>query len=295
MAREYPVRTTLPPPLPRGRLLDTIPSLAGVGDLPRWASGGVTWNPWPCRGLVTLAQGDMCDVEDLVDAGYECLPGVVQTPFTVIDSYNAKTLSGWDGPGDIGEQVGDFLRERGDLMQSWAFARELAHGTAGSTLSLSNTAHAPEGYPFGAAVPVKRGMAILADELGRTLFGGRGIIHMPPSVVEFAGVKEPDSGTLETVLGHRVVADAGYVDMPAPTGDPDADPPVAGGTDAAAGEAWIYASGPVAYAATRMDLIGSAPNEFVDIRTNSIQQWLMGHGLLVFDPCPVAAVLVTLG
>lgn len=283
MAQEAPVRTELAEPLTRGRFTSVAQDLLvyGDGSIPRWAAQGVTWNPWPCRGLLQIGPNDLCaaNPEDYTDWGYLCEPAVTQEAFKIVDVFGKQALSGWVGPTSIGDQIEDFISARFNLMKSYYIAREFAMGTQ-MTRTLRNMASAPTGHAFGAGVPVKRAIAELADELARRLKGGKGVIHMPPSAVEFAGVKEEDEEVFRTVHGHLVIADAGYVDMREPTG---------GGATAADAEAWIYATGPVYYATTQPQLLSGT-----DISRNRQRSFIEANAVAITDPCAVTAVLATL-
>lgn len=69
--------------------------------------------------------------------------------------------------------------------------------------------------------------------------GQAGVIHSTPQVVSYLGFNtlRDDRGVLRTAAGTPVVSGHGYNDAPAPTG----------GGAAAAGQSWIYATGPVLY------------------------------------------------
>lgn len=283
---KVPVETTLAVPVPRGRLIDAASELpqAGPGDTGLKWLGGVTWNPHPCRALLTTAI-DPCSPASLESTPNDCEAVVTQLAFQFYEVLRGSVLE-YDRAA-----LEAMLDERGDLLSSWALAMELAGANAsGSGYSLKTKAHAPALRAFGtAAVPVREGLAYLVDDLGRTLRGGKGVIHMPPGIAEFANgdqiLEQGDSG-LRTKLGHDVVADAGYVDMPAPTGE----------AASAAGAEWVYASGPVWYRMSARDFVfngDGADNQAFDMVQDRLTQILSRKAILVFDPCPVTAILVS--
>lgn len=279
--------------LPRGLLLDNISELplppALNGDAPndsdhlRWLDG-VTWEPTSCDPL-QIGGVAACDNDaTLVDAERECESAVTQEAFVIYDALRGSTLET-----EI-ELIDERLTERLTYMTSYSFARELLTAFGSTGLSLANQAHAPQTQAFtDAAVSVRRALALLTEDLGNTLRGGRGIIHMGPAAFGEA----VDTGSLlwvdgqwQTPIGHVVVADAGYHNAPPPTG----------GTAATLGtQEWIYASGPVMYRMSDPDLLGANGSERIDRARNTLHRWLTMYGILVFDPCPVTAVRATVG
>ena len=281
------VRTPYPRPLPRGRLLDIIARLT-VGDMlvagseagyaERWLAG-LGWEPNECSRLLT-DNVVVCGTNDFPDlSNVECQDPIDQTPFALYDVFNGSTLEYRI------EEIDSILRERYELIRSAAFARELVGGAASGGRSLSSTAHLTAGGATATSVEVA--LYHLENDLGETMNGGQGLIHLPPgllhSFVTQGGLQLVD-GQWQTPTGHRVVADAGYVGAPEPSG----------GSAASATQAWVYASGPVRWAATD-DFLGDNGSEYTSITRNQIQRILAGYGILVFDPCPVTAVLVTIG
>lgn len=92
----------------------------------------------------------------------------------------------------------------------------------------------------GAAVPVVTAIGYLEDAIGATAQDG--FLHVTPAVAAVLGYERlrDDRGVLRTVRGTAVIVGDGYVGgRPAPDGTP--------ATAAAAGQAWIYATGPVMY------------------------------------------------
>jgi len=286
---EVPITLPIATPLPR-RLLDVMPTifnepsvdpesgLAGESGEYRWLYG-VKWQPWPCRGLQTGS----VDVDNGTLMGYTVYtdsPWVSQKPFTIADAMRGEILEkGLDG-------FDSFLADRFRNMVSAAFATELITGTASTGWGFADVAHAPTQRAFGtAATPIWSALAILENDLGSTLKGGQGYLHMTPGLLAQACATydlELVDGQWKTPLGNIVVADAGYVSTPQPNGQ---------GAGSASTD-WVYASGPVHWASTEMQLIG-AGSELADLTRNSVARYVAGYGILVFDFCPVAAVLAS--
>ncbi len=268
------VPTLTPAPLPRGRLLDLIPTISTDA---RWMDG-VSWAPWPSRNVLASSV-DTCNPAPSTDIDrYGCTPYVDQQSFRLYDALTGGAIEFTAG------ELKGLLSDRFALITSYAFAKELLSGAASGGNSLSQAAHAPTGLAFGsAATPISNALAVFEAELARTLFGGRGLIHMPPSMMILAQeylVRDGDRWT--TPSGHLVVFDGGYGDAPQPSGE------VASG----AGEEWLYASGPVAYEATNPRFVGGDDDSF-DFERNLYEIYMDSYGLLQFDADPVTAVLTS--
>jgi hypothetical protein len=264
-------------------LLGAAVPLEGVDGQNRWM-GGVQWQPKSTRAISTSAV-DVCNPADFVNPGYACEPinatTTTQAAFQVYDALNASHVDSL--PTDLEELLDDRWR----VMISAAFAKELVGGAASGGTNLAARAHAPVQRAFGAAaLTVAQGIAVLEDDLARTLFNGEGVIHMPPGILSIAYAQQivdnEIDGVWRTPNGHRVVADAGYVDMKEPSGQ----------AASALMTEWIYASGPIGVAATEPEFLGFSANEMSDMTRNKMVRWKNAYGVLVFDPAPVTAVLV---
>lgn len=283
---EFVVRLPLPGTHSR-RLLDVIKRIPGTdtpegqaaGNNMRWLNG-VKFEPWPCRKLQAIASAD-CSEETLAAITAVCEPAITQKTFQIIDALKASTLE-WTV-----EMLDAYLGLRAQTMMSSVFASELISGTASTGYSLSGSAHAPDDIAFGAAAkPVWEVLAALESELADSIPNQQGLIHMPPGLMSTAvtsyGLSPNANGVFETVNGNLVVSDSGYYQPKQPTGQPAP----SAGTD------WIYASGPVFYQATDFMGLGIG-SETYNFSRNTINRWISGYGILVFDPCPVTAALAT--
>jgi len=276
----------LGPRQPR-RLLDIaspLPTQEGVNPL-RWLDG-VTFEPWPCRSLQVDSE-IVCDDGSFAVVPSECVPWVTQTPFRIIDAMKGSLLD---------YQLSDvqlILSVRYEQMVSAAVARELLGGTGSSGMSLSSEAHAPNGAAFGvAATPVWNALAILEEEIAENLQGGVGIIHLSPGLLAQAvtsyGLSVNVNGMWETPAGNVLVSDAGYLNPTQPTGQ----------ASSSAATDWVYASGPVWFATTAPGFVGVGAETLngtlaTPWNRNTFAQFLAGYAILVFDPCPVTAVLAS--
>lgn len=277
------VELPLGPVQPR-RFLDVVGEIPGAfdGAAARFING-LRWRAWPCRELTLSQTNDPCTTDDLGDIAEDlrtdspdgCEDWLHQGSFRVEDAIINNVLDDIDM-----SQSRDRMLTRWDRQISAAFAAELISGAASGGLSLSNTATAPESWAFGAAIALKSALSHLEDEIARRLQGGAGYIHVPPGLLaRVVGLTNAslDGDSYRTATGNFLWSDAGYVDAVAPTG----------GSGPADGEAWLYASGPVFAARTDVKVL-----ESIDITDDEFMLRDFGHGIILFDPCPVTAVLV---
>lgn len=276
-------------PLPRGRLLDIIQKFDMGGQPVGRFLGGVTWTPNLCQGLLTTDANDGCTLIPFGDVHasndrYDCEPVVAQYPFHVYDALRGSTLE------YTAEELGEEVTRRLPTLLSAAFASELLSSSAGgaNALALSKSAHAPTDGGYTARANILSAIFALETELAKTLYGAQGMIHMPPGMLIHAvaggGFILNSQGQYETPLGNLIVADAGYVDAPAPTGQ----------SASSTGTEWVYASGPVRYQMTEPGPVDDGDaNSMFTMSRNRLTRFFETYGILVFDPCPVTAVLAT--
>lgn len=261
-----------PSPLPRGMLLDIIPEWDANGV--RWFADGVTWEPFD-YGTLRRTSVNACSPATHGASLRECLDYVTALPFALEDAYATSMMNAADGDGGG-------MAARWELLRSAAFATELITGSASGGRSLSSDATAPTGVPFGSpATTALNALSVMESHFAEVMQGGRGYIHVSPALLPLLVDRLIQVGDhWETPTGHVVVADAGYVDAAAPDGE----------AASAAGEDWIYGSGPVRWQ-YREGIGGGEP--YVDITTNDVSMYLTGYGILLFEPEPVTAILVS--
>jgi hypothetical protein len=276
---EVEVKIPTPATRPVGLLTQTaqrIPndqlSVAGVNRI----GAGVSFVPWGCDPLTGVA-AELCDDQDRPVGS---LPEwLTQPSFTVVDGLSCSTLWGVDDMLD--ERVLSRLRTR----VSSVFGRELIDGALSGGISLASQAVVLS----ATAGSVQQQLYHLEGFLADTLRGEQGMIHVPPEIlhllVNTAGFMITD-GVVLTPTGHIVVADAGYSTF---IGDISPN-----GQSAGPGEFWIYASGPVLWAATDPTLVAGRDHTTIDTTRNARERLGELLGLVLFDPCSVAAVKVDL-
>lgn len=267
---------------PRGLLLPAINTFDGAreGNANGWLDG-VAFLPRLCSPTNIVALDPCANNFIELPAVSNCQPWVTQYPFNMVDTLSGKATS------FTGSDLGQLLEQREEEMRSWAFAKALIGPIiTANTHTLSTDAHNPS-TPFGAAISLTRAIAVLERDLANSLHGAQGYIHVPPSIlhqIHAAGWLDLDGDVWRLPSGTIVVSDAGYEGAPPPTG---------GGATATQFEAWLYASGPIEYQYFSWGLVGDNPNQYTNIRTNALERFMQSMGILIFDPCPVTAVLAT--
>ncbi len=270
------------PLLDRGLLLDQIPQFDMSVDVSeRWLNEGVTWQPRICgrdmettRVLATACEDDFFEDDPI----RECNAFETQAAFTIKDRLKGTNL-------DLNpEELVGLLADRFAEMTSWIFADVLTSIVAGMN-TLPSAASAPAGIAFGsAATPLYSTLGVIEAEFGERMYGRSGFIHLTPGLlanaIENYGVEWRD-GRYRTPVGNVVVVDPGFYNADAPTGQ----------AAAAATEEWVYASGQIAYQTSDLDLQEARQRPGAD--HNTITAFAQAHGILVFDSCPVTAVLTS--
>lgn len=130
----------------------------------------------------------------------------------------------------------------------------------------------------GTAVDVATGLGLLEEGLANC-YNGQGVIHVPTRVIptlDMHGIIRIVDDHLETLRGNLVAIGGGY---------PGTSP---AGASAAAGEAWIYATGAVFLLRGDVRIQPTTPDSF-DRSTNTVQQIAERTYVLGWDCCHVAA------
>lgn len=195
---------------------------AGAGTYQVYVSGGngyavtttVTITPGTATGPFTGNAGQ----RGAAKVGVDGIPVVSSNEFAVYNLQTCRPVGQWDDAKDRAER--SLLLGEGRVVEAqfaaWAFP-----------LAVDLT-------PAGAAVDIADGLAILEQYAGLH-YGGVPIIHMSRSAATMLvsrNVIDSDSGRLETELGSRVAAGAGYNGTPGPSAP-------------AAGAQWLVATGMV--------------------------------------------------
>lgn len=138
--------------------------------------------------------------------------------------------------------------------------------------------------PASGAVSVAQGVAALEGWLGEN-YGGIGVLHVPAGAAALLGccqVVHLDGGSARTLMGNCVVLGSGYSIN---VGPPDCLP-------AEAGEAWLYATGPVRVRREGVFTVPTRDAESVRVTTND--RFVLAERTFVVELacCQAAAIRV---
>ncbi len=276
----------VPAPSPRtsALLFDVASEIDMAREGADRTAAGAAWQPWPD---ITPTH-DEAECDTLYEKDTRGLPAeVTQRGFLIWDQiekgaggFDLSLLARMAGLG-IDPMAG------GEAFVSAQFAIELESGSSANAIDLIGSA----AVVAATAVSIRVGFARLETYLATTSAkrGMAGVFHLTPGVFVLAAADDlvrPSVDGWRTATGHRVVADAGHTGVTAPT---------AGGSDASADEAWIYATGDVWYSQTRVfgvDAATDADGGAVYVARNQHRPQVERYGLVGFDPNTVAAALV---
>jgi hypothetical protein len=230
--------------------------------------------------IVNESTGAVTNVEEGKSDAINPYPDVeVQRPFKLVDALKCSSFSM-----DLAEMDARLLN-RMAVQTSKMLTEELITGWASGGMSFVDSATvltAPTFFLLNENVTAVA--AILEQHLADTLHGAEGIVYVPPAFLAsaiYAGWVHFHENEFMTATGHRVVADAGHSGLLGPTAP-------------APGEFWFYASGPVQYHVTDPMLLGDTLDQMFDREINLLERISEAMGIVVFDPCTVAAVKLDL-
>lgn len=238
---------------------------------------------WLAGGHVYSYPTDLATAHDPCDEGTFRLKPEGNTPEQpIFGSYELAlpiTCSTYEGknPG-----FADRARLAFQAVESFAVANELA---SGATMVL-NPSIADVNVVLlnaGAATAPADALAYLEDAIGAT--ARMGMIHATPSTASAwtDGQRIDEVGGRLITLANRtpIAADGGYIGVTP-----------SGGGAAAAGQSWAFATGPVQYRRTEIDVVPDDLSEALD-RTLNVVTYRAERGyLVVWDTALQVAVLV---
>jgi hypothetical protein len=268
-------------------LITSARTTPAVNDEPGWERG-LAWAP-ECPGGYRALSDCTAEVIDLD----QDRPGPVDyQPWTLEVEESCSTRDVRDAEAETDER----LRRRIAAVESYAIGRELMLGE----LTRADVAAAGRDTPnvhltqagrveVLTAAPTAPALALglLEEALGHALRGAVGYLHVP-LVATNRILNLQYAGNLRTTpRGTQVVLEAGYPNV-APAADGAAP------ADAAAGSAWVYATGLVVVrrgpvfqdAPDRAQTLDRASN----VQTRKVARRVAAH----FDPCALFAAQITL-
>lgn len=235
---------------------------SGVSFLPNGCSAATNW--------------PVCDVEPEPDPKCAPQPNAAATfvpwPIYLPDGCDLSAFWGEDWNGRASEAL--------DAYTAWALSRELDTGAATANPSLRSTGVDISG---AGAVNVSTAISSLIRARVEAGFGGVMTAHIPawlipPSLDHYQ--LEPTGGAVTSLGLVRVSMGPGY------TGASPA------GAASAAGEGYIYMTGPVEFELSPIKSLLSDPAD-QNLPTNMIEVYAERMGIYRFDPCGVFAVLAS--
>lgn len=273
----------LPPPSPPPFNLLTVatelsPALDGEGGLdPHWRMGGVVW-PFPPElpsGEDPCAEGSLGEKDEAEGLEEDELPR-----FGAFTAYQPIVCS------TFGTRDFDELKRRARAALVAHEANALERQLAFAEFKTDNPFLGESGEVEilgGGAVDPKEALELLEEAIGETAEAG--VIHATPDVVvswsALGNALVVVSGQLRTLGGTPVVRATGLIG-----GAPE------GQSAPAAGNAWAWASGPVFYQRSELDLFPEDVSSFLDREQNRLVYRAERDYLVAWDGDLQAAVLV---
>jgi len=203
-------------------------------------------------------------------------------PFDIQASVKVSTMG--TNPDDVEASAKNAL----DIVTQKAIEAEFWDGGIASSLTSDNnnrwlaSAQSVDVTPTpGTGVKVQYGLALLEQAIANASIGFQGVIHAPRDVASALRL-EADGKTLRTSLGTPVVAGVGY-SKKGPNGQP-----------AAAGKAWMYATGPVSVRLGPTTVTPQKLNQAVNIRINEIEYYADRPAAVTWATTDSYAVLIDL-
>lgn len=237
----------------------------GIAHLPNGCSSA---NNWPT-----------CDVDEAPEP--KCAPTDVSV--AEFDSWQIYVPDGCDVAPFWTEDWNARSAEALEAYTAWALSRELDTGAATANPSLRSTADDISG---AGAVNVSAAISTLIRARVEAGFGGVMTAHIPAWLIPPAldHYQLEPNGPATTSLGLvRVSLGPGYTGI---------GPTTTGNVVPAAGQGYIYMTGPVEYELSPVESLLSDHRD-QNLRTNMIEAYAERFAIYRFDPCGVFAVLAS--
>lgn len=258
----------------------------------RWI-GGFTYPTIDAGASVILApiSGESSDLSgtEVISPDGTPLSYRFYYPFDIKASMFASTM------GSTPEEIYDNAESVLDTVTQKAIEMEFWRGTIARTLTATGASDGnrymgsaagtdfidvtPAGSPDG--IKPRYAQALLEQALGDATIGSKGVLHAPRSVASALKVKG-SNGVLQTNLGTPVIAGAGY-SLTTPDGQP-----------AAAGKAWMFATGPLTVRIGNISVIPGEVSQAVDTRVNTIKYFIDRPAAITWSTSKLFAVQVDL-
>lgn len=244
---------------PKYGLLNSVTPIT-PGD-PHWMASGIEWEDDLCSD--TLASFiDVCPpTSGFTKPAERGLSFCASDPFIVVGSFDCSTVG---RPADEAFEIARrrLLAWEGRQVEATLWTGVSANGDVNPSFAFGNEECdiVPEDVNAAGALDPVAAISVLEDALA-DLIPGSGYIHVPANVIAFLKshkmIVEADGG-IWSPAGHRYVVGAGYPG----TGPANAAP--------AAGQAWIFATGPLVLARSNVMMVPESVAEGVNRNINSI-------------------------
>lgn len=190
-------------------------------------------------------------------------------PFVIEESFTCSAIGGYTQ-----EQLNDMALSEAAAAFSNALARFTMYGPNG--VAGFTDLYQSSGGTVATATTATEALALLTDAYEVRTLGQRGMFHVSPATftrLDAAGLLRRADGHFETLRGHRVAADSGYL------GDP------------VSGTTRLFASNPVYYAATDLRVRGDYTT--FDYEHDDIEALVSGVAIVWYDTSSTVAVDLT--
>jgi len=281
MVMPVPVTLPVPPLLTLAEFVDVagelqLDALATRND--RWIHG-VQWTSRVCEDLGgsndTGCDPPAVDMQAAQTRGTAYPALNTQNGFMLWRAIQCSTLS------TTWEQLQAEAEPNFRLWLSHAIAQEAMTGAASGGLGIASEADV-----LAADSTITAAVGRLDQWLGTKIGNGQGVLHMNRLALAHgvaADVLRFNQGKYFTPAGNKVIADAGYGSLvPEGEGAPIADEP------------WIFATGPVYFKVSGPSALSQFLHEGMDFTGNIMEAISTAYGIVVFEPCSVAAAQVLL-
>jgi hypothetical protein len=275
----YPPLRIDPPSVQRsiGGLYSVAPPQDGPGEGNRWENG-IEYQAETCADPTAWAV--TCSTDELREAKESTLtlPTVTGTPFVAYLGILCTKV------GYTFEEFARLTRNGLDMCEQRTVERTFWTGDMGNDPHLADPSTVILAGSDVTALGIVQGVAALESYLGDN-YCGVGVLHAPRGLAPYAANMRLTEGTsprLTTVLGTRWAFGAGYSVNTGPNG-----------VEAAAGTAWIYATGQVNIWRSAIWMQPDELEQSFNRTTNDVEMFAE-RAFVVTTECVTAAVRVTL-
>lgn len=272
---------------PAAFVVDNADEHWGSGFIYETTDGAANVTNLPIYGQPSSTAGDKV-VSQLAPSSPNLSPVVSRYyfPFDIQASIKSSTFG--TSPEEIesrARQALALVTQKAVEREFWTgnIAKTLAHPEAASGNRYLASAKSVDITPTpGTGIKPRHGQALLERALGSSTLGSQGVIHTTRDVASAIKVKGDSDSVLRTNLDTPVIAGVGY-SITGPNG-----------TAAAAGTAWMYATGPVTVTLGAISIIPENAGQAVNVSNNLVTYYVDRPAAVTWSTSESFAVLVDL-